>query len=65
MPKKLRTIKLDREFELRLKRAAYWSRTSVNAIIEEGAALLLARLVKEHNKGEDFPPTPDEQKSDE
>lgn len=59
-PKKLRTIKLDQDFERQLIRAAYWARTTVNAIIEEGAALVLQRLEAQHNQGKPFKPTPNE-----
>jgi hypothetical protein len=60
-PKKLRPIKFDPEFEERLKNAAYWVRTSVNAIVEEGARLVLERLERDHNSGQPFPPKPGQQ----
>ena len=40
--------------------AAYWCRTSVNAIIEEGERPCLARLKKSQNKGMPFAPRPAE-----
>ena len=58
--KKLRSIKLRLEFETDLVRAAYWARTSVNAIFEEGAALMLKKLEKAHNGGKPFPAVPGE-----
>lgn len=60
--KKLRTIKLDPEFEDQLKATAYWARTSVNAMIEEGAAIVMKRLEKHQNNGQPFPPIPAEDK---
>lgn len=59
--KKLRSIKLEPDFDLQLAAAAYWCPgVTINSIIEEGAALVLERLKEKHNKGEDFPPPPEE-----
>lgn len=58
--KKLRTLRLEPKFEQQLVNAAYWCRTSVNAIIERGSAQILAELQAKHNQGQPFPDKPEE-----
>jgi predicted HicB family RNase H-like nuclease len=56
--KKFIGIRLKPDLHEAVANAAYWARVSFNSIIEEGAALVLARLQKEHNKGKPFKPRP-------
>jgi hypothetical protein len=53
-------IRLRPDLRDELLNAAYWSRLSFNALIEEGALLMLKRLRKEHNGSPavPFPPRP-------
>jgi hypothetical protein len=57
-PKRQYPLKLDEETRAQLAAAAYWTRQSANAIIEEGLAVVLRRLQEEHNGGRPFPPRP-------
>jgi len=52
-------IRLKPDFREELLNAAYWARVSFNAIVEEGAALVLERLKQEHNRGKPFAPRPE------
>ena len=56
-PKRQYPLKLDEETRGQLA-AAYWTRRSANAIIEEGVGVVLRRLQQEHNGGKPFPPRP-------
>lgn len=54
-------MKLDPEFLAYLQAAAYWARTSVTKIMEEGAKLYLKQLEEKHNNGKKFPPKPEDE----
>jgi len=53
-PKRAVSIKLEAGFHEELQAAAAATGTSVNAILEEGAAALLKKLEKKHNGGRPF-----------
>jgi hypothetical protein len=53
-------VKLDEETRAQLAAAAYWTRQSANAIVEQGIAVMLKRLREAHNGGRPFPPRPQE-----
>jgi hypothetical protein len=57
-PKRQFPLKLDEETRAQLAAAAYWTRQSANAIIEQGLGVVLRRLQEEHNGGQPFPPRP-------
>ena len=57
-PKRQHPLKLDEETRAQLAAAAYWTRQSANAIIEQGLAVELRRLQQRHNGGRPFPPRP-------
>jgi hypothetical protein len=57
-PKRQYPLKLDEETRGQLAAAAYWTRQSANAIIEEGIGIVLRRLQEAHNGGKPFPPRP-------
>jgi hypothetical protein len=57
-PKQQHPLKLDEEMRAQLMAAAYWTRQSANAIIEQGLAIVLRRLQQQHNGGKPFPPRP-------
>jgi hypothetical protein len=57
-PKRQYPLKLDEETRGQLAAAAYWTRQSANAIIEEGIAIVLRQLQEAHNAGKPFPPRP-------
>jgi hypothetical protein len=57
-PKQQHPLKLDEEARAQLAAAAYWTRQSANAIIEQGLAAELRRLQQQHNGGKPFPPRP-------
>jgi hypothetical protein len=57
-PKRQYPLKLDEETRAQLLDAAYWTRQSANAIMEQGIGIVLRRLQKQHNGGQPFPPRP-------
>jgi hypothetical protein len=57
-PKRQYPLKLDEETRGQLAAAAYWTRQSANAIVEQGIAVVLRRLQEAHNGGRPFPPRP-------
>jgi hypothetical protein len=57
-PKRQFPLKLDEETRAQLAAAAYWTRQSANAIVEQGLGVVLRRLQEEHNGGGPFPPRP-------
>jgi hypothetical protein len=57
-PKRQFPLKLDEETRAQLAAAAYWTRQSANAIVEEGLGVVLRWLQEEHNGGQPFPPRP-------
>jgi uncharacterized protein (DUF4415 family) len=60
-PKKLVSFKFQPEFIEHLTRAAYWSRTSVTAILEEWGQRGVEDLQRRHNKGKPFAQVPEDQ----
>jgi hypothetical protein len=57
-PKRQYPLKLDEETRAQLAAAAYWTRQSANAIMEQGIGIVLRRLQQQHNGGKPFPPRP-------
>jgi hypothetical protein len=57
-PKRQFPLKLDEETRAQLAAAAYWTRQSANAIVEQGLSVVLRRLQEKHNGGQPFPPRP-------
>jgi hypothetical protein len=57
-PKRQYPLKLDEETRAQLAAAAYWTRQSANAIMEQGIGIVLRRLQQQHNAGRPFPPKP-------
>lgn len=57
-PKRQFPLKLDEETRAQLAAAAYWTRQSANAIVEQGIGIVLRRLQQAHNDGKPFPTKP-------
>lgn len=57
-PKRQYPLKLDEDTRGQLTAAAYWTRQSANALIEEGIGIVVRRLRETHNGGKPFPPRP-------
>jgi hypothetical protein len=58
-PKQQVAVKLTEETRGQLMAAAYWTRQSANAIVEEGIGVVLRLLQQTYNRGKPFPPKPD------